>query len=174
MMKNSHFEKKVNKILKTYNSILVKCRNIPISPDKNIILVDDMDSMINTQIETRKPILYFAEDNTISFMILDQEEVYVYIIKKYDAAESKIENVIKTIENSKNSFFGEIFSGSDQLLLDKSLNSNNEVLENTSLIPIKKKSIFNIFDFWFLSDNEKEDRRRKRKIRKERREKIFG
>ena len=66
---NAKYEKKVNKILKTYNSIMVKCRNIPILPDKNIIIVDDINSMINTQIETRKPILYYQEDNSISFMI---------------------------------------------------------------------------------------------------------
>ena len=171
MMNNSYYEKKVHKILKTYNSILVKCRNIPISPDKNIILVDDMDSMINTQIETRKPILYFAEEHTTSFMILDHEEVYVYIIKKYDDIESKVESIIKTIESSKNSFFGDIFNFNDQLLLNNGLDNGNEVQENTSLVPIKKKSIF---DFLFSYNNEKKDKRRKRKIERERREKTFG
>ena len=58
---NSNYDKKVNKILKTYNSILAKSRNIPISPDKNIIVVDDINSMVNTQIETRKPIIYYQE-----------------------------------------------------------------------------------------------------------------
>ena len=64
---NAKYEKKVNKILKTYNSIMVKCRNIPILPDKNIIIVDDINSMINTQIETRKPILYYQEENFLIY-----------------------------------------------------------------------------------------------------------
>ena len=170
MKNNSYYEKKVHKILKTYNSILVKCRNIPISPDKNIILVDDMNSMINTQIETRKPILYFVEPNSTSFMILDQEEVYVYIVKQYGTVESKVECIINTIESSKNSFFGDVFDSSEQMLLNE-VNSDNH--ENTSLVPVKNKSIFDSIIGFFMDDG-KNDKRKKRKARKERREKIFG
>ena len=154
MGNSTGYEKKVHKILKTYSSILVKCRNIPISPDKNIILVDDMDSMINTQIETRKPILYLKELNSTSFMILDQEEVYVYLIKKYENEESVVENIIKTIETSKNRFFSDVLSN-EQFLLDDIDDRNSR-----SLVPYKKKNIFDyILDFFF--DEVKEEKKRR-------------
>ena len=155
---NNKYNRKVKKILKTYNSILVKCRNIPISPDKNIILVDDMDSMINTQIETRKPILYIKELYSTSFMILDQEEVYVYIIKRYDDVECIVENIIKTIESSKNSFFGDIL-GDRQLLLDSDIYNQ----ESKSLVPLRKKNILDyILEFFFDKDEENKKRRAQR------------
>ena len=155
---NNKYDRKVKKILKTYNSILVKCRNIPISPDKNIILVDDMDSMINTQIETRKPILYIKELYSTSFMILDQEEVYVYIIKRYDDVECIVENIIKTIESSKNSFFGDIL-GDRQLLLDSDIYNQ----ESKSLVPLRKKNILDyILEFFFDKDEENKKRRAQR------------
>ena len=59
MKTNKGYERKIHKILKTYNSILVKCKNIPILSDKNIVIVEDIGSMVNAQIETIKPILYF-------------------------------------------------------------------------------------------------------------------
>ena len=155
---NNKYDRKVKKILKTYNSILVKCRNIPISPDKNIILVDDMDSMINTQIETRKPILYIKELYSTSFMILDQEEVYVYIIKRYADVECIVENIIKTIESSKNSFFGDIL-GDRQLLLDSDIYNQ----ESKSLVPLRKKNILEyILEFFFDKDEENKKRRAQR------------
>ena len=158
MGNSTGYEKKVHKILKTYRSILVKCRNIPISPDKNIILVDDMDSMINTQIETRKPILYLKELYSTSFMILDQEEVYVYIIKRYDDVECIVENIIKTIESSKNGFFGDVL-GKKQLLLDNDIYSQ----ESKSLVPLRKKNIFDyILEFFFDKDEENKKRRAQR------------
>lgn len=133
---NAKYEKKVNKILKTYNSILVKCRNIPITPDKNIIIVDDINSMVNTQIETRKPILYYQEDNSISFMILDQEEVYIYMLKKSYEIEGKVEAIIKKVESSKSSIYGETYTQDIGKLLGE---------PTTALVPVKKKSLFSFF-----------------------------
>ena len=153
---NDKYDKKVNKILKTYNSILAKCRNIPISPDKNIIIVDDMNSMVNTQIETRKPIIYYQEEVSISFMILDQEEVYIYMIKKFYDRESKVEAIVKSIESTKNHYYGDILPQDEE----------NDIgllgVSNTSLVPVKKKSIFS---FLFIDKNKRAEMRdRKRRI----------
>ena len=137
---NAKYEKKVNKILKTYNSIMVKCRNIPISPDKNIIIVDDINSMINTQIETRKPILYYQEENSTSFMILDQEEVYIYLLKKNYDIEGKVETIIKTVENTKKDAYGDAFTQDVGKLLREQT--------TTALVPVKKKSLFSFLSFF--------------------------
>ena len=155
---NSNYDKKVNKILKTYNSILAKCRNIPISPDKNVIVVDDINSMVNTQIETRKPIIYYQEEVATSFMILDQEEVYIYMIKKFYDKESKVESIVKSIENSKNSFYSDVLPQDEE----------NEIgllgEPNTSLVPVKK---WNIFSLFFIDRNKRAElRERKRKAQR--------
>ena len=141
---NPKYEKLVNKILKTYNSIMVKCRNIPILPDKNIIIVDDINSMINTQIETRKPILYYQEENSTTFMILDQEEVYVYMLKKIYDVEGKVEVVIKSMDSTKNGLYGDVFAQGDRILSGE---------QSTALVPVKKKSIFS---FLFKKKKEKQ------------------
>ena len=52
--------------------------------DKNIIMVEDIDSMINAQIEARKPIIYYQEAHSISLILLDSTEAYIYINKKMD------------------------------------------------------------------------------------------
>ena len=133
---NDQYDKTLKKILKTYNSILVKCRNIPISPNKNTIMVDDINSLVNTQIETRKPILYYQEENSTSFMILDQDEVYIYMIKKYFDHNNKVETVIKTIETEKNSWFEGVIEQDELGLLGG---------VNTALEPVNNKSVFSFF-----------------------------
>ena len=155
---NSNYDKKVNKILRTYNSILAKCRNIPISPDKNIIVVDDINSMVNTQIETRKPIIYYQEEVATSFMILDQDEVYIYMVKKFYDRESRVESIVKSIESSKNSYYSDVLPQDEE----------NEIgllgEPNTSLVPVKKWNIFSLF----FVDKDKRNAMRDRKRRIER------
>ena len=124
MRTNKDYEKKVHKILKTYNSILVKCKNIPALSDKNIVMVEDINGMINAQIETRKPILYFQEERCISFILLDGAECYVYIVKDNAQIVSNVEHVISSYEYAKNTFVKEILTKIEKVLL--SVNNDNE------------------------------------------------
>lgn len=124
------YEKKVHKILKTYNSILVKCKNIPTLSDKNIIMVENMDSMINAQIETRKPILYFQENESISFVLLDGTETYVYVLKAREEIQSEIEHIISNLEVAKNTFVKEILSKIEKILLNGSIEKENLLTAN--------------------------------------------
>ena len=121
MKSNKNYEKRARKILRTYNSILVKCQNIPMLSDKNIILVENIEGMINAQIETRKPILYFQEEKCISFMILDGAESYIYILKANNGVVSKVEHIISNFEYARNTFVKDILSKIETVLLNGSV-----------------------------------------------------
>ena len=133
MRVNENYEKKVHKILKTYDSVLVRCKNIPIQIDKNVVMVSSIEGMVNAQIETRKPILYYKEDDSMSFILLDGTEIYVYI---------------------RNTFLKELASKFQNILLEagsKSNNSENYNYKNDNLL-----SFDNINLFENLSENKKE------------------
>lgn len=109
------YGKRVHKILKTYNTILVKCKNIPMLYEKNIIKVEDMNSMINAQIETKKPIIYFQEEKSTSFMLLDGNEIYVYIVKENEEIQSEVEDIINNYEIVKSTFMKEFLTKGNML-----------------------------------------------------------
>lgn len=129
MKEKNNYDKKVNKILKTYDSILVKCKNIPIVSDKNIIMIDSIEGMINAQIETRKPILYFKEDDSVSFMLLDGNETYVYIVKANEGKVNAVEQQINNIEMVKNTFVRDILSKIEKMLVNTNMKNENILTE---------------------------------------------
>ena len=141
MKANKEYEKKIHKILKTYNSILVKCKNIPLLSDKNIVMVENIAGMINAQIETRKPILYFQEGKCISFMLLDGTECYVYVIKASEEIVSEVEHTINNFEYAKNTFVNEILSKIENVLLSENIDKKNTLAasELKYLESIKKR-----------------------------------
>ena len=130
MKANKDYEKRIHKILKTYNSILVKCQNIPMLSDKNIVKVENIAGMINAQIETRKPILYFQEEKCISFMLLDGTESYIYVLKANDGVVSKVEQVINDFEYARNTFVKEILSKIEKILLNGNLEKEKILTSN--------------------------------------------
>lgn len=103
-MKRKKYARKVKKILKTYFPILVKCKKVPILIDKNIIEVEDIQSLVNAQMEVRKPILYFEEEKSVTFMLLDGEETLVYIIKQDENDENQVEKMVQSNSENKNIF----------------------------------------------------------------------
>ena len=134
MRANKDYEKKAHKILKTYNSILVKCKNIPLLSDKNIVMVEDINSMVNAQIETKKPILYFQEENCISFILLDGKESYIYVLKVNDGIISKVEHDINNFEYARNTFVKDILSKIETVLLSGNIEKEKEkVIESNEV-----------------------------------------
>lgn len=119
--------KKVHKILKTYNSILVKCINLSILSQKNIIIVESIKGMVNAQIEIRKPILYFQEEKSISFILLDGTETYIYILKSNMESENSVEKFISDSEDVQKIFLEE-----------------KNPSKNTYLVPVKNKKKFRL------------------------------
>lgn len=125
MKANKDYEKKLHKILKTYNSILVKCKNIPILSDKNIVMVENIASIINAQMETRKPIIYFQEIQSISFILLDGTEAYIYILKANETITTELERTINNFDIERNTFVKEILSKIERILLNGNIGKEN-------------------------------------------------
>ena len=94
----SIYKNKLNKLLKTYDSILVKSSTLPSLEDRNIIQVDSFQDLINAQLEIRKPIYYKLQVSCCSFLLLDDKEACTYILKSNDKVVSDLDILIN--ENS--------------------------------------------------------------------------
>ena len=99
LLKSQSHEKKydweIKDILKTFDSILVKSSEIPNLDNRNIIVVESIDDLVDAQLEIRKPICYLKQTESCSFVLLDDKEAYVYVAKINENILSPIEIVIK-------------------------------------------------------------------------------
>ena len=57
----------LNKILKTYDSVLVETRKVPVIESEKVILVNKIEDLIDAQMELRKMIYYFKQTDNCSF-----------------------------------------------------------------------------------------------------------
>ena len=89
------YEKEVQSILKTYDSVLVKSNNIPKLKNKTILSIDSIEDLVDAQLEIRKPICYFKQTDSCSFLLMDEETAYIYIKKVKDSISSPIEIEIR-------------------------------------------------------------------------------
>ena len=72
--------------------------------ENNIDLVDNIDDMVDAQLEIRKPICYYKQTESCSFVLLDDKEAYVYVEKLNDSVLSPVEIEINDIKmKQKNS-----------------------------------------------------------------------
>ena len=101
------YNKKIKKILKKYDAVLVKTKNIPRLYDKNIMLVSNIEDMINAQMEIRKPVYYFVNENSHSFFLLDGEEALVHIVKNDPTIMCVVEKLILNIDKMRNTMVKE-------------------------------------------------------------------
>lgn len=72
----------VNRILKSYAEILVAVDEIPEHLELKDIKVSNFKDMIDVNEELHLPILYFEENNKISFFIISETHFYVFAIKR--------------------------------------------------------------------------------------------
>ena len=94
----------IKSILNTFDSILVKSTSLPKLIGRNIIIVDNIDDMVDAQLEIRKPICYYKQTESCSFVLLDDKEAYVYVEKLNDSVLSPVEIEINDIKmKQKNS-----------------------------------------------------------------------
>lgn len=156
------YESRVEGILNTFDSILVRSSTIPNLDGRNIVPVMSMDDMIDAQLEIRKPICYLKQTESCSFVLLDDKEAYVYVEKINDDVLSPVEIAIRDIKiqnKSKNDMDAEMLRDIDKTTVVKLSNQKSyrvspirkkkseakevEVLNQTTSIPIvksKKKS----------------------------------
>lgn len=91
----------LRKVLNNYDAILVESHNFPDLKGKNIIKVTNMDDLVDAQIEIRKPIYYMIEgEDSCSFVLLDNSEACIYILKQNESVQSPLELIINEYEKN--------------------------------------------------------------------------
>lgn len=142
-----NYEKEVKYILKTYQNILVKSiEDIDLS-NKNIIKTDNIEDLANAQVEIRKPIYYKSYEKYTIFILIDNKEALVYIIKENEFVEDAItsNNLIVNLNDITND---KTFKLKDKTIYIKVV--NDEEKDNN------------------LSDDENKDMKRMKKGKKNR------
>ncbi len=93
------YRSNLKKTLNNYDAILVQSYNFPDLKGKNIIKVTNIDDLVDAQLEIRKPIYYMIEgEDSCSFVLLDNGEACVYIMKQNEQVESPLELIIAEYE----------------------------------------------------------------------------
>lgn len=97
------YESNIKSILNTFDSILVKSNSVPKLVGRNIIIVEDIDDIVDAQLEIRKPICYYRQTESCSFVLLDDKEAYVYVEKINPDVISPVEIEINDIKRKQKS-----------------------------------------------------------------------
>lgn len=85
------YQNTLNKILKTYDNVIVNVDKLPELTDKNIIKVSSFAELMDAQMEIRIPI-NFKENKTkkeATFVLIQDSVAWVYILKEKDINKSK-------------------------------------------------------------------------------------
>ncbi len=93
------YKSNLRKLLKSYDSILVQSYNFPNLKGKNIIRITNFEDLIDAQMELRKPIYYMFEgEDSCSFVLLDNTEACVFILKQNEEVTSPLELIMAEYE----------------------------------------------------------------------------
>ena len=95
------YESKIKGIINTFDSILVKSNTVPKLLGRNIIFVEEIEDLVDAQLEIRKPICYYKQTESCSFILLDDKEAYVYIEKLNPDVVSPVEIEINDIKRKQ-------------------------------------------------------------------------
>lgn len=126
--KNDTYERDLKKLLKTYDSILVYADNYDITED-SVIYVKNIDELARFCEEMKKTIIFVQEDEACSFILKNDEDLLVYLMKKDKNSKSKIENKIKKMKEN-------VIDLRDENILDD--------LEKTTVIRFKDNKIYKV------------------------------
>ncbi|MBQ8659548.1 MAG: hypothetical protein IJ475_01755 [Bacilli bacterium] len=120
----------LNNIVKTYDAVLINSDNVPEIDGRNIIMVNSIEDLIDAQAEIRKPIYYKKEFDSCSFVLLDDKEVCIFILKVNDTIVSPLEAVLYEIKANKSK------KNDDSKLLDG--------IDKTTIIKLENNKSFRV------------------------------
>lgn len=82
--RNGYYHNKLNKILKSYDNIIVNVESLPSLKGKEIINVTTFEELLDAQIETRIPINYCEtiKNKESKFIIITNDIAWIYVLKK--------------------------------------------------------------------------------------------
>ena len=78
----SIYNRKLNKILKTYDGILVEINALPKLKNMEIISVKSFNELIDAHSEIRKPISFAKNINSVTFILINEGIVWTYTLHK--------------------------------------------------------------------------------------------
>lgn len=87
----NNYRQKLNKILKTYDNIIVDVKEIPNFGDKNVINVTSFEELLDAQMEMRLPINYLEtiKGYEAKFVIVTNDIAWIYILRKKEGMENE-------------------------------------------------------------------------------------
>ena len=94
----SLYDKTLRELIKTYDSILVDLEKLPEIDVKNIINVSSFEKMVDVQYELKKPIFYKMSINSCSFILLDTDIAYIYVLRVDEDSFSPLDDIIASLE----------------------------------------------------------------------------
>jgi len=80
--KESIYQKKLRKILKTYDSILVETKQIPNLNKYDIISVKTFEELIDAHSELRRPINFVQKLDSVKFLLISEGIVWIYTLER--------------------------------------------------------------------------------------------
>lgn len=80
--RESVYQRKLRKIFKTYDGILVEVNSLPELKNFNIISVKNFEELIDAHSEIRKPINFVKKINGVSFLLLNENIAWEYTLKR--------------------------------------------------------------------------------------------
>lgn len=148
--KEEKYETKLKKILKTYDSVLVETRKVPVIDSEKVILVNSLDDLIDAQLELRKMIYYFKQSDNCSFVLFDQNQANIFILKSNEEVISPLEieinnNKIKNKNKNKNDIDEETLNEIDKTTIIKLPND-----KAYKISPVRKQKKSNLKKDKFL------------------------
>ena len=78
----SAYNKKLRKLLKVYDGILVEVANLPNLEKYDVIAVKKFEELIDAHSEIRKPINFNQKMNGVTFLLIDNGIAWVYTLKR--------------------------------------------------------------------------------------------
>lgn len=88
------YENTVNKLIKTYNPILISTSSFPNLKDKSILPIEKIDDLFDAQAEIREPIYYIRTNDSTAFYIINDNSLLICFIKVGDS-ETELESDFK-------------------------------------------------------------------------------
>ena len=148
--KEEKYETKLKKILKTYDSVLAETRKVPVIDSEKVILVNSLDDLIDAQLELRKMIYYFKQSDNCSFVLFDQSQANIFILKSNEEVISPLEieinnNKIKNKNKNKNDIDEETLNEIDKTTIIKLPND-----KAYKISPVRKQKKSNLKKDKFL------------------------
>lgn len=133
--------KNKNRILRTYDQIIIEVEDIPNIAGKNIIKVKSFEDLVDAQLELREPIYYKNDNDSCFFILLHYNEACVYILKMNEDVVSPTEQGIRYMKEDKENKKESILDNVENTIVYKL-----DELRSFKISPIRNKEAVSIKD----------------------------